>query len=190
MPDNKQLILAVTGATGAHAARLLVEKSPWPVALIASEYGRKVYEHECGSFDNLTSQVAAVYDDNDLAALPASGSVASAGMVILPCTTNTLAKIASGIADTLITRAAHCHLKERRSLILAVRETPWSGIDFGNAERLAASGGVVMPMSPPFYMFAQKPPQEVTMAMLLEAYVDRIFNVLGHNTAKTWEDVC
>jgi 4-hydroxy-3-polyprenylbenzoate decarboxylase len=189
-PRDASLTIAVTGATGAYAAELLVQKAPWPVALIASKHGRMVFEYECGSFDLLREQAEQVYDDGDLAALPASGSVPSAGMVVLPCTTNTLAKIASGIADTLITRAAHCHLKERRPLILCVRETPWTAIDFANAERVSAAGGIVMPMSPPFYMVTNEHPREVTMQTLLERYVDRVLGLLGCPLSQTWEDVC
>jgi len=183
------LTLAVTGATGAYAAKLLAARSPWPVALVASEWGRNVYEREVGPFDRLAAEVDAVYDDADLAAPIASGSVPTAGMVVLPCSTNTLGKIAGGIADTLITRAAHCHLKERRKLVLCVRETPWSLIDLDNARTTAAAGAIVMPLSPPFYLETDAPPETVTMHDLLSAFVDRVLAVLGHPAESNWETV-
>lgn len=190
MKREEQLVVAVTGATGAHAARLLVEKSPWPVALVLSRHGRDVYTRECGAVESLLEASAALYADEDLAAPIASGSVPTAGMVVLPCTTNTLSRIACGQADTLITRAAHCHLKERRRLVLCVREAPWTAIDFGNAQRVAAAGGTVMPLSPPYYMFAGRAPTEVSLHELMDAYVDRVLALLGLPIERTWEDLC
>lgn len=183
------LILAVSGATGAYAAELLIRKSPWPVALVASDWGRSVYQRECGDFAALASRAARVFEDGDLAAPISSGSVPTVGMVVLPCSTNTLGKIAHGIADTLITRAAHCHLKERRRLVLCVREAPWTSIDLANAAAVAAAGGTIMPLSPPFYQVAGKPPHQVTMADLLDLYVDRVLAIFGHPAASNWETV-
>ena len=190
MNGKKHLVVAVTGATGGYAAKLLLDRSPWPVALVASRYGRAVYERECGPFDALAGAADVVYQDDDLSAPISSGSVHTAGMVVLPCTTNTLGSIAAGLADTLVTRAAHCHLKERRPLVLCVREAPWSGIDFENARRVSDAGGVVMPLSPPYYMFDGRPPREVSMHELLVCCVDRVLALLGYAGGKTWEDVC
>lgn len=183
------LLLAVSGATGSYAAELLIKKSPWPVALVASAWGRNVYERENGDFAKLAAMAARVFEDTDLAAPGASGSVPTAGMVILPCSTNTLAKVAHGIADTLITRAAHCHLKEHRKLVLCVRETPWTRIDLENAATASGAGGVIMPLSPPFYQMAGKSPHHVTMADLLDIYVDRVLAVLGHPAPSNWETI-
>jgi 4-hydroxy-3-polyprenylbenzoate decarboxylase len=183
------LVLAITGATGVHAAQLLLEKSPWPVTLLASRYGKDVCRRERVPFESLAEKADAVMDDEDLAAAISSGSVPTAGMVILPCSTNTLAKVAAGIADTLITRAAHCHLKERRKLVLCVRESPWTLIDIDNARHVAAAGGIIMPISPPFYMAADRPPQAVTMTDLLEAFVDRVLTALGSPAGANWETV-
>jgi len=183
------LILAVTGATGAHAAELLIEKSPWPVSLVASRWGKEVFQRECGPFDELARRAETVYDDADLSAPIASGSVPTAGMVVLPCSTNTLGKIAAGIADSLIPRAAHCHLKERRKLVLCVRESPWTLIDLDNARTVAAAGGIIMPLSPPCYMVAGKSPRAVSLTDLLGAFVDRVLAVLGHPAGSDWESV-
>ena len=183
------LVVAVTGATGAHAAELLIDRSPWPVTLIGSDWGKDVCRRECGSFDELARRASTVLDDGDLSAPIASGSVPTAGMVILPCSTDTLGKVAGGIADSLITRAAHCHLKERRTLVLCVRESPWTLIDLDNARRVAAAGGIIMPLSPPYYMVAGKTPDAVSMTDLLGAFVDRVLAVLGHPAGSDWETV-
>lgn len=183
------LVLALTGATGAHAARLLVKRSPWPVSLIASRWGREVYTRECGDFETFAAAAARTFGDDDLAAPLASGSVPTAGMVILPCSTSTLGKIAAGVGDSLITRAAHCHLKERRPLILCVRETPWTLIDLENARRLSAAGATIMPISPPYYMFQGTAPEDVSMDDLLGVFVDRVLGVLGQPLSTDWEDL-
>lgn len=183
------LVVALTGATGVHATRLLIENSPWPVALVASEHGRAVYEHECGAFAELAARAAVVHSDSDLAAPIASGSVPTRGMVVLPCTANTLGKIAHGIGDTLVTRAAQCHLKEQRKLILCVRETPWSLLNLQAAANVAAAGGVIMPLSPPFYMMGRRDPAAVSMDDLLRAYVDRVLALLGQEAAENWGTV-
>ncbi|MCY2929269.1 MAG: 3-octaprenyl-4-hydroxybenzoate carboxy-lyase, partial [Planctomycetota bacterium] len=105
------LVLAITGASGAHAAQLLLEKSPWPVTLVASGHGLDLCRRERVDFPALARQAHTVCDDADLAAGISSGSVLTVGMVVLPCSTNTLGKIAGGLGDSLISRAAHCHLK-------------------------------------------------------------------------------
>jgi 4-hydroxy-3-polyprenylbenzoate decarboxylase len=183
------LVVAMTGASGAYAAELLIDKSPWSTMLIASDWARHIYSHECGPFEKIEKMADRVFDNTDMMALPASGSVPTAGMVILPCSVNTLGQIASGIGNTLISRAAHCHLKERRPLILGLRETPLTTIDIHNAARIAESGAVLMPLCPPFYMFKGRKPQQISMHELVAAYIDRILAVLGHPMQSTWEDV-
>ncbi|MCL5279640.1 MAG: UbiX family flavin prenyltransferase [Planctomycetes bacterium] len=181
------LVLAVTGASGAFAAELLLRKSPWPISLVASEWGQDAFRRECGDFGRLASLAEQVYEDRDLAAPLSSGSVPTRGMVILPCSTNTLAKVAHGITDSLITRAAHCHLKEGRKLVLCVRETPWTLLDLNNAAAVAAAGGIIMPLSPPFFQMGRRDPATITMADLLDAYLDRVLSVLGHPATRNWE---
>jgi len=187
--DSSHLILGVTGASGIYAARLLVEKSSWPVDLVASQWGRKVAQTECGGLDGIESLARRVYDADDLYAPLSSGSVPAVGMVVLPCSAHTLAQIAAGLGDSLITRTAHCQLKERRPLILCLREAPLTLIDIENARRVAMAGGVVMPMSPPFFMFAGNDPKAVSLHELMDAFVDRVLAVLGQPAAQTWEDI-
>jgi flavin prenyltransferase len=173
-----RLIVAMTGASGAYAARLLLANSPWPTTLIASRWAREIYVQECGPFEELLQAAGEVYAPTDMAAPPASGSVPTRGMVVLPCSINTLGQIAAGLADNLITRAAHCQLKERRPLILGLRETPLTLIVLRNAA-VAEAGATIMPISPPFYMFKGRKPDQITMHDLLAAYVDRILSLLG-----------
>ena len=187
--DNPHLILGITGASGIHAARLLLEKSPWPVDLVSSHWGLKVAITECGGIESLESGASRVFAHNDLFAPLSSGSVPCAGMVVLPCSSHTLAQIAGGLGDSLITRAAHCQLKERRPLILCLREAPLTLIDLENARRASAAGADVMPVSPPFFMFAGSDPRTVSMHDLLDAYVDRVLALLGHPAGRNWEDM-
>ena len=183
------LVVGITGASGAWAARLLLEKSPWPVALVVSDAGRSVYEKEVGSFADLKMIAAETWSNTDLSAPLASGSVPTRGIVILPCSTNTMGKIAASISDSLIARAAHCHLKENRPLVLGVRETPWSLPNLRAAETVVAAGGTIMPLSPPFYMFNDRDPATVSMHELLTAYVERVLALLGAKPKTTWADI-
>jgi len=183
------LILGITGASGIHAARLLVDKSSWPVDLVASRWGREVAGTECGGMKTIEKQAARVFSADDLYAPLSSGSVPAVGMVVLPCSAHTLAQVAAGLGDSLITRAAHCQLKERRPLILCLREAPLTLIDLENARRAAAAGAVIMPICPPFFMFAGSDPEKVSMDALLDAFVDRVLALLGQGPARTWEDI-
>jgi len=183
------LVLAVTGASGALAARIMLERSPFPVTLVASHWGKTVYAHECGPYDEFAEGADRTFEDDDLAAPISSGSVPTIGMVVLPCSTNTLARIAAGLTDSLITRAAHCHLKEGRRLILCVRETPWTLIDIENARKVSAAGGVIMPISPPFYMEGGRDPREIDLETIIVSYVDRVLSVIGHPARRNWESV-
>ncbi len=183
------LVLAVTGASGSLLAKALMARSPWPVSLVMSRCGREVYARECGGVDALEAGAREVLDIDDLFAPIASGSVETAGMVVAPCSVNTLGHIAAGTSPNLISRAAHCHLKEGRPLILALREAPLTLIDIDNARSAAAAGGVVMPLSPPFFMTAGRNPDRVTLTELMDLFADRVLRRLGHPAGKTWEDV-
>lgn len=183
------LVVAMTGASGALATKLLIEKSQWPVTLVASGMGRVVYEQEVGPFAELEALASTVWKDKDLTAPIASGSVPTVGMVIVPCSANTLGKVAAGIADSLVTRAAHCHLKEGRKLVLCVREAPWTLLNVRSAENIAAAGGTIMPMSPPYYMVKGRDPAEVSMVEMLGYYVDHVLSLFGQEAPVTWEDI-
>jgi len=184
------LVVGLTGASGAFATKILLDRSAWPVTLITSVQGRKVYEQEVGSIVELEKKAALVLDDADLGAPVASGTVPTAGMVVLPCSVNTLGKIGVGISDSLITRAAHCQLKEGRKVVLCVREAPWTVMNIRSAESVALAGGTIMPLSPPFYMSKDRTPQTITMAEVLTHYVDHLLGFLGQKVEKDWSDLC
>jgi len=183
------LVVAMTGASGALATRLLVEKSQWPVTLVVSKMGRVVYEQEAGPFRELEAQAAEIWKEGDLTAPIASGSVPTVGMVILPCSANTLGKVAAGLADSLVTRAAHCQLKEGRKVVLCVREAPWTLLNAKNAADIAAAGGTIMPMSPPYYMAIGRDPNTVSMAEMLGYFADHVLSLFGQEAPKTWADI-
>ncbi len=183
------LVVAMTGASGALATKLLMEKSQWPVTLVSSKMGRVVYEQEVGPFAELEERAGEVWKDADLTATIASGTVPTAGMVIMPCSANTLGKVASGIADSLVTRAAHCQLKEGRKVVLCIREAPWTVLNIQNAERVATAGGTIMPMSPPYYFMKGRDPDEISVKEMLGHYCDHVLSLFGQGSPQTWEDI-
>ncbi len=187
--SEKQLILGVTGASGSRMAQVLLQRSRWPVTLIATPWGERVFKHECGDFNQLSSKAQRFFKSDNLWAPPSSGSVPTIGMIIAPCSANTLGKIAAGIGDNLILRAAHCHLKERRPLVLVLREAPLTSIDLDNASRVAAAGGIIMPLAPPFFMFGDASAQKITLEDLLSAFADRVLSLLGQIPPANWETI-
>ena len=110
----------------------------------------------------------------------ASGSNRFDSLVILPCSTSTLGKIASGIGDTLITRTAQVALKERYRLVICVRETPLSTITLEHCAALSRSGAIIMPISPPMY-FVPK-----TVEEFVGSFVDKVLGVIGVRESKGW----
>lgn len=149
-------VVGLTGASGAPiAARVLETLRTVGVdhAVILSDGAAAVIREELGvDPEELLKGTPTVYADSDFSAPIASGSRRTRGMAVVPCSTNTLAKIALGLADTLITRVAHVHLKEHRRLVLVPRETPLSAIELGQMTRLAELGVVILPASPPYYL--------------------------------------
>ena len=152
---KQQLIVAITGASGAAYARLLLHtlsQENIHIHLVASQAGKLVYNLEIGKTleDDLPRDVS-LYDSNDFTAPFASGSFPSEGMVVVPCSMGTLAAIANGISQNLIHRAADVCLKERRRLVLVPRETPLNTIHLQNMLRLSQAGGIILPAMPGFY---------------------------------------
>ena len=183
------LVVALTGASGSYAAKAIVERSKWPVTLIASKMGKMVYEQEAGPFEELEEMVDQVWQDGNLAATVSSGSVPTVGMIVAPCSANTLGKVSAGIADSLVSRSAHCHLKEGRRVVLCVREAPWSPITARNAASFSAAGGTVMPISPPYYMGKGRMPHEISVAEMIGFYADHVLALFGQEAPQTWADV-
>ncbi|RKD31658.1 UbiX family flavin prenyltransferase [Thermohalobacter berrensis] len=151
--------------------------------LVVSDMGEYVVEHECGiKLDELKELATYFHDNRNLAAPIASGSFKTDGMVIIPCSMKTLASIANGITDNLLTRAADVTIKERRRLVLVPRETPLSVIHLENMLKLAKAGVVVLPAAPGFYNHPQ------TIGDIVSIIVGRTLDQLGieHNLMKRW----
>ncbi|MFQ5788489.1 MAG: UbiX family flavin prenyltransferase [Thermodesulfobacteriota bacterium] len=174
-------IVGMTGASGVVYGVDFLRRCPDEKFLIASKWGRRVLNEELGlKIEELTPWVKKIFDDWDLAAPFSSGSNHFDSLVIIPCSVSTLGKIANGIADTLITRIAHVALKERRNLILAIRETPLSSIALENALKLSRAGAVIMPISPPHYIEINK------VDDLVEGYVNKVLSVVGAGKFDGW----
>ena len=150
------IVVGVSGASGAPiAVRVLraLKEARRPVALVVSDGAKAVLREECGlEADALGRYAATVFGDADLGAPIASGSFPTAGMVVVPCSSNTAAKIALGLGDTLLTRAAHVHLKERRPLVLVPRESPLPTLLLRHLTTLSEMGTVVLVASPAYYL--------------------------------------
>src|SRR5262252_2939957 len=151
-----RILVGMTGASGSVYGVDFVRRCPGEKYLVLSDWARQVLHAETGlKPSDLEPHVKRVFADSDLAAPFSSGSNRYDAFVIVPCSVSTLAKIAAGIADTLITRAAAVALKERMRLIVCVRETPLSSIALENCLKLSREGVVVMPVSPPWYQNPQ-----------------------------------
>jgi len=169
MIDDKHIILAFTGASGAPYGLRLLElllKAGCRVDLLFSKAAHMVFAMEtdlnlparpaeiCGFFQErfqASSDQLRVYGREDWTAPAASGSHTARSMLVCPCTMGTLAAIAHGMSDNLIERAADVMIKERRQLILVPRETPFSPIHLENMQKLALAGVTIMPANPGFY---------------------------------------
>lgn len=187
--SDKPVVVAVTGASGAVLAKMFVESSPRPVILVFSKWGETVYRKECGDPLDICSKAMEVVSNDDLSACISSGSVPTAGMVIVPCSCNTLGEVAAGLASTVISRAAHCHLKERRRLVVCLRESPLSHINLLNCVKLSESGAIIMPVSPPFYMSCNDNGADVTLRDLFAPYIERVHALFGKEPEHTYKDV-
>ena len=157
MSERRRLVVGVTGATGAvYALRLLQTLRNVPdveTHLVISPAGVMTIKHELGMSRREFQQFAdAVHSFRDVGATLASGSFATAGMIVAPCSVRTLAAVAHGFSDNLITRAADVTLKERRCLVLMLRETPFNLAHLRNMTAVTEMGGIIFPPLPAFYL--------------------------------------
>jgi len=174
-------LIGMTGASGIVHGVDFVKRCPGEKFLVVSDWARHVLAAETGLKPaDLEPHVKRIFRDDDLAAPFSSGSNRYDAFVVLPCSVNTLAKIAAGIADTLITRAAAVALKERMRLVLCVRETPLSTIALENMARLSREGAIVMPVAPPWY----RTPGSI--AELVAGFTDKVLGVLGEEAGPAW----
>lgn len=145
-------IVAITGASGIPYALTLLRELKAERHLVISKNATAVIERESNvGIEQIKAMADFVYDPDDLTAPMSSGSSRFDAMVIVPCSMSTLSKIACGIADNLICRAAQVFLKEERRLVLVPRETPLSSIHLENMRKLADCGAVILAAMPPFY---------------------------------------
>ena len=189
------VVMAITGASGApYAVRLLEQLlvAHQPVQLIVSSHGLRLLRTETAidTVDALRVATGAerwdalvtVFDDNDRGAAPASGSARNRGMVICPCSMGTVSAISQGTSRSLVERAADVALKERRTLVVVLRETPYSAIHLENMLRLTRAGAVVLPASPGFYH------RPTSIAELVDFVVARVLDQLDveHALGTRW----
>jgi 4-hydroxy-3-polyprenylbenzoate decarboxylase len=178
-----RILVAVTGASGSAYAVSLLQRDLGDVYLVMSQWGRMVMREETGLDDaELGKLCTQVFSDKDLANPFASGSNLFDAMVVIPCSLGTMAKISAGMADSLITRAALVAMKERRRLVLVVREAPWPTNALENATRLSRDGVVILPAAPPFY---HKP---TSLQELVDHFVDKVVVSLGGEPRLKWRE--
>lgn len=175
---KQNIIIAVTGASGVIYAQSLFEKLRAlhdqinEVAVVFSKNATDIWQHEIGDRSYLETDFS-IYEPDNFNAPFASGSSQYGAMIICPCSMGTLGRIAGGISDSLITRAADVMLKERRKLIIVTRESPLSLIHINNMKTVTEAGGIILPASPSFY---SKP---TSINELVASVTDRILDLAG-----------
>jgi 4-hydroxy-3-polyprenylbenzoate decarboxylase len=176
-----KIIVAVSGASGSIYAKVLLDKlmlikPQWThLSIVITDNAKLVWKTELGqsNYDQYEKHKAKYYEKNDFMAPFASGSGNYNIMIVVPCSMGTIGRIASGVSNDLISRAADVILKERRKLICMVRETPYSLIHLRNMEIITQAGGIICPASPSFY---SKPK---TIEEVVSTVVDRIIDLSG-----------
>jgi len=152
----KKIAIAITGASGSVYAKVLLDQLQTvrsqiaELSIVMTDNARTVWETEIGnrSFEN---RDARYFDTKDFMAPFASGSAGYDAVLIIPCSMGTLGRIASGMSNDLITRAADVMLKERKKLVLVIRDTPYNLVHIRNMETVTLAGGIICPASPSFY---------------------------------------
>ncbi len=173
-----KIVISVTGASGSIYAKLLLQKlsavkEQWTdVSVVMTENAKEVWRTELQDeeYKNLPFKV---YSTTDFTAPFASGSGQYNTMIIVPCSMGTLGRIATGVSNDLITRAADVVLKERRKLICVVRETPYNLIHIRNMETVTLAGGIICPATPSFYSVPK------TIEEVAATVVDRVLDLAG-----------
>jgi len=173
-----KIVIAITGASGSIYAKVLLDKLAAldtqiaQVGIVMSKNAKEVWETELGNTD-FNNYPFNSYEKFDFNAPFASGSAGYNTMIVAPCSMGTLGRIAAGISDDLITRAADVVLKERRKLILMVRETPYNLIHIKNMETVTLAGGIICPATPSFYS------RPTTIELAAATVVDRVIDLAG-----------
>ncbi len=186
---NNEIIIGISGASGVQYGIRLIETlkdiEDFETHLVISESAKKLISIETNfSLEDVEELGDHVYRDDDFTAPIASGSHRTEGMVIAPCSMKTLASIATGMSDTLISRAADVCLKEKRPLVLMTRETPLNLIHIENMERAAKAGASILPACPAFY----SGPESVDE--IIDFMAGRALDLLGieHGLYRRWRE--
>ena len=173
-----KIVLAITGASGSLYPKLLIEKllairDQWEdLAVVMTENAKQIWKTELDN-DDYASYPLKIYTNDDFMAPFASGSARYNCMLIAPCSMGTLGRIAGGVSNDLITRAADVMLKERRKLICVIRDTPYNLVHIRNMETITLAGGIICPATPSFY---SKPS---SIEALVSTVVDRVLDLSG-----------
>lgn len=177
-PLPRRVVVGISGASGIPYAKDLLETlrrtGGLEVHLVATDGARRVAADELGdSLEELAALADVVHPNKDVGASIASGSFRTVGMVVVPCSATTLSKVAWGVCDNLLTRAAYVHLKERRPLVLVPREAPLPLPTLEAMVKAAQAGATILPASPGFYS------RPKTIDDLLGFVTQRILDLLG-----------
>ncbi len=176
---DKKIIIAVTGASGSIYAKRLLDKLSSAegisnaIGVVFSRNARDIWFYELKEKVDAQAIPFKIYEPDDFYAPFASGSAGYNTMVIIPCSMGTLGRIASGISDDLITRAADVILKERGRLIVVPREMPYNLIHLRNMVSLTEAGAIVVPAAPSFYSLPE------TLDQLVDTVVNRVLDLMG-----------
>jgi len=188
-----EIVVAITGASGALYAQRLIQllvMARVNVHLVVSPLGRRLLHDELGmetpdllALAGTEKHTVTLYNYNDVGAKLASGSFLHDGMIIVPCSGNTLAQVAHGLGDNLISRAASVALKERRKLIIVHREMPLSPIDVNNYKHLSDAGVILCPANPGFYL------NPTTVGEIVDFVAGKLMDLLGvqHKLETRWD---
>ncbi|MFT5970393.1 MAG: 4-hydroxy-3-polyprenylbenzoate decarboxylase [Flavobacteriales bacterium] len=177
MARKRKIIVAITGASGSIYAQQLLKKLTLlkdqidTIGIIMSDNAKIVWEEELQNKD-FESFAFPIYSKKDFFAPFASGSAQFDSMIVCPCSMGTLARIAHGVSDDLLTRSADVILKERRKLVLLTRETPLSLIHINNMKTVTEAGGIIMPASPSFYS------NPISFEQLADTVVNRCIDII------------
>ncbi|HEY8387045.1 MAG TPA: UbiX family flavin prenyltransferase [Parasegetibacter sp.] len=178
--NKNRIVIGITGASGAVYAKTLLDKlltikDQWQeLGIIMTENARQVWEKELEN-QEYKNYPFRYYTQQEFTAPFASGSGKYNKMIVIPCSMGMLGRIAAGISNDLITRAADVILKERQKLILVVRDTPYSLIHIRNMETVTLAGGIICPATPSFYSGPK------TIEELAATVVDRVLDLAGFN---------
>jgi flavin prenyltransferase len=175
---RQKIVVAITGASGSVYAKVLLTKllqlkeQIAEISVVLTENAKSVWQTELED-DSYKSFDVKYYSQQDFSAPFASGSGQYTTMIIVPCSMGTLGRIAGGISNDLITRAADVILKERRKLICVARDTPYNLIHIRNMETITLAGGIICPATPSFYSLPK------TIEEVAATVVDRIIDLAG-----------